>query len=108
MMHGFANLKYVKYSCQLFIMFVTGVTPSSDAPIAKLPLVLIKGKSVDQYFGCLPCYTRHYCELSSVLSGQLLIRCEGRGPGFMTSINCLKSMILSFFWPRAPFCDRFG
>ena len=71
-------------------MFVTGVTPSSDAPIVKLLLVLIKGKSVNQYFVCLPCYTRRYCELSSVLSGQLLIRCEGRGPGFIASVNCPK------------------
>jgi hypothetical protein len=90
MIHGLANFKYVKYSSQLFIVVVTGVTLSSDAPIVKLPFVLIKGKSVNQCFGCLPCYKRHYCELSSVLSGQLLIRCEGRGPGFMASVNCLK------------------
>jgi hypothetical protein len=89
-MHGLANFKCVKYNSQLFIVFVAGVTPSSDSPIVKLPLVLIKGKSVNQYFGCLPCYKRHYCGLSSVLSGQLLIRCEGRGPGFMASVNCLK------------------
>jgi hypothetical protein len=71
-------------------MLVTGVTPPSDASIVKLPLVLIKGKSVNRYFGCLPCYTRRYCDLSWVLSGQLLIRCEGRGPGFMAAVNCLK------------------
>jgi hypothetical protein len=71
-------------------MFVTGVTPSSDAPFVKLLLVLVKGKIVNQCFGCLPCYKRRYCELSSVLSGQLLIRCDGGGPGVVASVNCLN------------------
>jgi hypothetical protein len=74
-------------------MFVTGVTPSSDAPFVKLLLVLVKGKIVNHCFGCLPCYKRRYCELSSVLSGQLLIRCDGGGPGIVASVNCLKGMI---------------